>query len=217
MIRLQAELATAMELAKAVQQRELVKRDAAVQGKSMWEKRFALVDIKRKFPILGTKEDEELFQDKERVLKKIKTDVPGYVDCLLLVVHSADSPLSRLPLKLRTPRDSGEYGSPVATEPMMRPKDRLAMIQAQIDEELAKKKDHRWEDMVDVSTQSYFSLLIANFILARTPINRLPYHIPHASSSISIPRARRQSREVHPAQQEFVLAVCVSGVAEGVT
>lgn len=34
---------------------------------------------------------------------------------------------------------------------MMRPKDRIAMIQAQIEEELAKKKDHRWEDMVDVS------------------------------------------------------------------
>lgn len=78
---------------------------------------------------------------------------------MCLFVHSvaiADHFLSRLPLKLRTARESGDYGSPVATEPMMRPKDRTAMIQAQIEEELTKRKDHRWEDMVDVSVVPCF-------------------------------------------------------------
>lgn len=87
MIRLQTELATAMELAKGVLQRENVKRDAAIQGKNMWEKRFVVVDMKRKFPILGTKEDEELFQDRERVPKKAKADVPGYVFVRTLSRH----------------------------------------------------------------------------------------------------------------------------------
>ena len=79
MIRLQSELATAMDLAKGVLQREALKRDVVTQGKGMWERRFALVDVKRKFPSLGTKEDEDLFQDKERAPKKIKTDVARYV------------------------------------------------------------------------------------------------------------------------------------------
>ncbi|KAI0341412.1 hypothetical protein BDW22DRAFT_1358947 [Trametopsis cervina] len=131
MIRLQSELATAMELAKGVSQREALKRDVASQGKNMWEKRLALVDMKRKFPMLGSKEDEELFQDKERVAKKSKPELSG-----------------RLPLKLRANRD-GDYGSPITTEPMMKPKDRTALIQAQVEEELAKRKDHRWEDIAD--------------------------------------------------------------------
>ncbi|KAI0687709.1 enhancer of polycomb-like-domain-containing protein [Cytidiella melzeri] len=132
MIRLQSELTTAMELAKGVCQREALKRHAALEGKGMWERRFAMVDVKRKCPMLGTKEDDELFQDRERVPKKIKADTPG-----------------RIPIKLRTTRESGDYGSPVTTEPVMKPKDRTAMIQAQIDEDMAKRKDHRWEDVAD--------------------------------------------------------------------
>lgn len=71
-----------MDLANRVLQRETVKREHISQTKAMWEKRFALVDLKRKFPTLGTKEDEELFQDRERVPKKIKTD---FSKCVLPV------------------------------------------------------------------------------------------------------------------------------------
>jgi enhancer of polycomb-like protein len=83
MIRLQSELTTALELAKGVLQRETLKRHVATEGKSMWERRFVAVDMKRKFPQLGSKEDEELFHDKERVPKKIKADTTGYGDDLL--------------------------------------------------------------------------------------------------------------------------------------
>ena len=79
MIRLQSELSTAMSLANEVLSREKIKQQVALEGKGMWQKRFVLVDMKRKFPTLGTKEDEELFQDRERVPKKIKTDISGYV------------------------------------------------------------------------------------------------------------------------------------------
>ncbi|KAF7800350.1 hypothetical protein EIP86_011600 [Pleurotus ostreatoroseus] len=133
MIRLQGELAVAMDLANRVLQRETTKRDQAAQTKALWERRFALVDLKRKFPALGSREDEELFQDRERVPKRIKTDFSS----------------GRLPLKLRTPRET-EFGSPII-EPMMKPKDRYAQIQAAIDQELAKRKqeDHGWEDLID--------------------------------------------------------------------
>lgn len=76
MIRLQSELATAMDLANRVLQREAVKREHATRTSAMWEKRFALADLKRKFPALGGREDEELFLDRERVPKRIKTNVP---------------------------------------------------------------------------------------------------------------------------------------------
>lgn len=79
MIRLQSELATAMELATSVLQREGLKREAANHGSGVWESRFLLIDLKRKFPTLGAKEDEELFYDRERVPKKIKPEMHGYV------------------------------------------------------------------------------------------------------------------------------------------
>ncbi|EKM52072.1 uncharacterized protein PHACADRAFT_212666 [Phanerochaete carnosa HHB-10118-sp] len=134
MIRLQSELATAMELATSVIQREGFKREAATHGSGVWESRFMLVDLKRKFPALGAKEDEELFYDRERVPKKIKPEMSG-----------------RLPIKLRTTRDPAEYGSPTTQEPIMPPKERLALIRAQVEQELAKRKerDQSWDNVVD--------------------------------------------------------------------
>lgn len=89
MIRLQTELSTAIELAGQVQARETLKRDSMIHSASVWESRIALVDLKRKFPTLGAKEDEELFHDKERVPKKTKTEagfVPSYMfDSFLLI------------------------------------------------------------------------------------------------------------------------------------
>ena len=79
MTRLRDELAVAMDFANRVLQRETTKREQVAQTKALWERRFALVDLKRKFPALGSREDEELFQDRERVPKRIKTDFSRYV------------------------------------------------------------------------------------------------------------------------------------------
>ncbi|KAH9935624.1 uncharacterized protein B0H18DRAFT_976555 [Fomitopsis serialis] len=133
MARLQAELTTASDMATGVLRREQLKRDASAHSNAVWKKRCDLVDLKRKFPSLGTKEDEELFHDKERVAKKPKPDI------------------ARIPLKLRT-RDNGELPSPVAhAEMVIRPKERQAQIQHQIEQDLAKRKekDQKWEDYVD--------------------------------------------------------------------
>lgn len=80
LLRLQSELLSSLELAKQVLNRENLKREVAHQSQQVWDKRLALVDLKRKFPSLGVKEDEELLHDKERVPKRLKTDPgAGYV------------------------------------------------------------------------------------------------------------------------------------------
>ncbi|GBE89019.1 Enhancer of polycomb-like protein [Sparassis crispa] len=132
MTRLQGELNTSVELAKNVLRREHLKRETAIQGHSVWDKRLSLVDLKRKYSSLGGKEDEELLHDRERVPKKPKIDTP------------------RLPFKLRT-RDNGDSASPVVAEPAIKPKERQAAIRSQIEQGLAKikEKDRQWEDLVD--------------------------------------------------------------------
>jgi hypothetical protein len=74
LLRLQFELLSSLDLAKNVLNREPVKREAAHQAQNVWEKRLSLVELKRKFPSLGVKEDEELLHDKERVPKRPRTD-----------------------------------------------------------------------------------------------------------------------------------------------
>ncbi|OBZ78426.1 Enhancer of polycomb-like protein 1 [Grifola frondosa] len=138
MFRLQAELATTLEMAKVVAQREVFKRDASVHGHELWEKRLALVDLKRHQPSLSTKEDEELLYDKERVPKKPKMEISG-----------------RIPIKIRT-RDNGDASSPVTHgEPQVRPKERALAIQSQIEQEMnrQKEKDQAWENVIDNAYQ----------------------------------------------------------------
>ncbi|KAJ3473978.1 hypothetical protein NLI96_g12716 [Meripilus lineatus] len=153
MVRLQAELTTASELVRGVLTREAYKKDVAVKGQDVWEKRFGLMDLKRKFPALGSKEDDELFYDKERVSKKPKAD-----------------PATRIPLKFRP---NGEF-SPLPQEPVMKPKDRQQMIQKQVEADLAQRKnqDHLWEDSIDNSYQStpttYSSRLFKAIAASRT-------------------------------------------------
>lgn len=82
-MRLEQELATAAELVNGV-----LKREAAQQAKAVWGKREDLVNLKRKFPsLLNAKEDEELFYDKEKVIKKPKPTEPTYVHGYTRCVH----------------------------------------------------------------------------------------------------------------------------------
>jgi enhancer of polycomb-like protein len=54
--------------------REVAKQDVSSQGQQVWEKRLAVVELKRKYPTLGVKEDDELLYDKERVVKRAKME-----------------------------------------------------------------------------------------------------------------------------------------------
>ena len=72
-MRLKQELAITADLVSGVLKREQIKREASQQAKAVWEKREDFANLKRKFPsLLNAKEDEELFFDKERVIKKVK-------------------------------------------------------------------------------------------------------------------------------------------------
>jgi enhancer of polycomb-like protein len=81
-MRLKQELATTGELVSAVLNREKLKRETAQHAKAR-EKREVFSSLKRKFPsLVNAKEDEELFYDKERVVKKVKHTEKPYVLCL---------------------------------------------------------------------------------------------------------------------------------------
>ncbi|KAF9242838.1 enhancer of polycomb-like-domain-containing protein [Melanogaster broomeanus] len=135
LLRLQSELAQSLDLAKTLLARENLKKDDAKQAVQVWEKRLEFVELKRKFPSLGTKEEDELLHDKERVVKKPRLEV-----------------ISRITgLKLRA-RENGDPGSPSAqAEAAIRPRERLNLINAAIERDLAQRKerDHGYEDIVE--------------------------------------------------------------------
>ena len=151
MVRLKGELAVALELANSVLQRETIKRDAAAHAHAVWDKRFAFAELKRKFPTLSSKDEEELLYDRERVVKRPKLEPTGFVNSCASILRWLISLYSRIPLKLRT-RDNGELSSPIMHEPQIRPKERQAQIQKEIEQDMArrKEKDHQWEDAIDV-------------------------------------------------------------------
>lgn len=84
LLRLQSELAQSLELAKTLLARENLKKENAQQVVQVWDKRLEFAELKRKFPALGTKEDEELLYEKERVAKKPRVESLK-CDCVFLV------------------------------------------------------------------------------------------------------------------------------------
>lgn len=74
-MRLKQELAITAEFVNDVLKRKQLKHEASQQAKAVWEKREDFASLKRKFPsLLNSKEDKELFYDKERVVKKAKPE-----------------------------------------------------------------------------------------------------------------------------------------------
>lgn len=97
---------------------------------------MALVDLKRKFPQLGGRDDEELLYDRERIAKK-----PRPSDLAASQSH-----------KIKTRLSGDASASPAPTEVQMRPREKLLLIQNTIEEYLkrAKERDHHWDDTLDV-------------------------------------------------------------------
>jgi enhancer of polycomb-like protein len=153
--RLKQELAITAELVSGVLKREQLKREASQQAKAVWEKREDFANLKRKFPsLLNAKEDEELFYDKERVVKKARPTEQMYVHhCSVRTCELKDGPCRRIGVKLKS-RDNGDLMSPISHhDTVVRPKERAAAILAQVDREMAriKERDHHWEDGMEVS------------------------------------------------------------------
>lgn len=79
MLRLKGEIGHATELARTVLQREVMKKDAHLDAKAVWEKRISFLELKRKFPLMGGREDDEMLVDKERPPKRPKPEPAPYV------------------------------------------------------------------------------------------------------------------------------------------
>ena len=74
--RLQQELAVSQELARGLCQRETLKRDLLASSLTTFEQRVEFATLKRKYPSLSVKEDDELFIDREFVPKRPRVVVP---------------------------------------------------------------------------------------------------------------------------------------------
>ena len=73
-IRLRHEMSSSIEIAMLLLRREELKREAPQQTQNVWNRRLPILELKRNFAALGSKEDDELLVDKERVSKKSKIE-----------------------------------------------------------------------------------------------------------------------------------------------
>ncbi|THH09472.1 hypothetical protein EW145_g1997 [Phellinidium pouzarii] len=138
LLRLKGELTHAFELARNILNREVIKRESYNEAKAVWERRMALVDLKRRFSVYGGRDEEDLLFDKERVPKKQKPSDP-----------------SSLALRIKHRSNGDASASPVPIEPQVRPKDRYNVIQATMDSfsKRVKEADHGWDDQIDTPYQ----------------------------------------------------------------
>jgi enhancer of polycomb-like protein len=184
LMRLKQELATTAELVSGVLKREQLKREASQQTKAVWEKREDFANLKRKFPsLLNAKEDEELFYDKERVVKKVRPTEQVYAHyCSLRMCELKDEPCRRIGgVKLKQRDNNGDLMSPGSLhDAVVRPKERAAAILAQVDREIAriKERDHHWEDGMEVSCLS-----TATFGSTHRQLERISAHACDPSST----------------------------------
>lgn len=170
LLRIKGELASAHELTRNILTRETQKREVLLESKNVWEKRMVLVDLKRKFPQLGGRDEEELLYDRERVAKK-----PRPSDLTASQSHKIKNRLS-----------GDASASPAPTEVQMRPREKLLLIQNTIEEYLkrAKERDHHWDDMLDVRV--FFSVCWSIYLIrsARTHSNNSRFPTPRSCSSL---------------------------------
>ncbi|THV05756.1 hypothetical protein K435DRAFT_834639 [Dendrothele bispora CBS 962.96] len=130
LVRLQSELGSALDLAKAVLLREQTKLENMTQSKAVWGLRTDLVNLKSRNP---DKEDEALLFDKERVAKKKKSEASAKT--------ATKSERSQTPAQeLRSLRSDNKT-----------PETRAREIQQMVESIVAKQKeeDSQWENVLD--------------------------------------------------------------------
>ncbi|KDQ21629.1 hypothetical protein BOTBODRAFT_50226 [Botryobasidium botryosum FD-172 SS1] len=174
--KLRGELGAVCELANSVRSREVKKLELMRETRAVFEARTRFVELKRKYPFLGSQADDELLVDKN-VAKRPKPNE-----------------LSMGTIKLvRKSLGAGDITSPFSSTPfseVANPKERAAAIQSQIDREIERKKerDYHWEDATDYPFQPLSSTT-----------HRLFRPLHHTSSAPSTSSARSPPRAAQPA------------------
>ena len=123
---------------------------ARLPSKQKWcgrnVKTLRLASLERRFPsLLNAKEDEELFYDKERVVKKVKPEQVYVFWCFLRACALINGSCSRIGgVRLKPCDNNGDLMSPVLHDTVVRPKEPSAAILAQVNQEMAriKERDH---------------------------------------------------------------------------
>jgi enhancer of polycomb-like protein len=199
LLRMQAEHELALGVATLLVQRETLKKDAIDAGLAVWQRRAALMDLRRKAPHLATKEDDELFIDKE-VVRKPKDPIM-YVSLIL----SRDTPLISYCPRSRPPhpprRPPGE-ASPIVPpiETFVRPRERYLQVQAQIEKELAgaKLREKDWEDVIDVGRPLRYTVSHSDADRGQRPYQPRP--VPYGERLFKYLHGSSNSKNVIPDQ-----------------
>ena len=122
---------------------------------------MVVADFKRMNTLFGTREDEELLVDRERVLKRPRPSDASYAISVGTICHMPNcshSYRSTHPPKWQKLRPSTEVSSsPAPVEPLVRPRERTNKILNAIEENIKRQKerDTHWDDQIDVSGCEY--------------------------------------------------------------
>lgn len=141
--------------------RETQKKECITQSHDIWQKRMAFADLKRKYPSLKDKIDDELLVDKERPVKKPEAPYVYFLNFIFSLIsislHSFNRRITGLKLKT-----AEAPPAPVRQEVQIRPSDRIKSIRNRVEAHLDKQreKDHHWEDQIDVSSCSQWIALV---------------------------------------------------------
>ncbi|KAK0441186.1 enhancer of polycomb-like-domain-containing protein [Desarmillaria tabescens] len=136
---LSKQLADPLDIANRVLEREKHKMASIQLHKTVWERRLALVELKRKNPTLGDRTDTELLVDKEKPVKK---------------------PDPRPPRVSTTKRESIAPSPIIRAEPAIRPSKRLCILSEEIESAMQRVRTNNVaQNMEDVIENPHYAPL----------------------------------------------------------
>ncbi|KAK4683741.1 enhancer of polycomb-like protein, partial [Tremellales sp. Uapishka_1] len=198
MQKIQTELRKAHEIVKFTLQREQEKRSLYKADKDLWEAKWKLFEIKRRWPSLGmTREEEEFITG--------RPNANAAAVSALHPSHIANIPQIRKKVPERDERErrdaftkqSGNRGYVSTFEKSTAPealKERMLALRQRLEEEMAKKRENdlSWDDCTDNSFQP---LPPSHSNHAFRPVSALD---PYASETLLDPATGSFDKPLHP-------------------
>ncbi|PBK77793.1 hypothetical protein ARMSODRAFT_9115 [Armillaria solidipes] len=139
---LSKQLADPLDIANRVLEREKHKSASIQLNKAVWERRLALVELKRKNPSLGDKTDVDLLVDKEKPIKKPEPRAPR-------ISTTKRESIAPTPI-IRVER----------AEPAIRPSKRLCILSEEIESAMQRvRTNNAAQNMEDVIENAHYAPL----------------------------------------------------------
>ncbi|KAG9019757.1 Enhancer of polycomb-like protein 1 [Tulasnella sp. 427] len=146
MLKLQKELGMVLDMARSVLKREELKRDAAKSMTEVFQKRFALVQIKRKSAWAAQQDDNQLFLDeKPKPPRRPPVEPPAGTIRIRTKARESEIGIQQLP------GQDSRLPNPIDTH--NRALQKLAALQDRIQAAVASREDKAWEDVTENAYQ----------------------------------------------------------------